>query len=152
MELKVGDAAPEIKLTTSEGKPFQLSAHRGRGVVLFFYPKANTPGCTTEACEFGTQAGAFHKRKTVIVGISPDKEKPQESFRSKFELPYSLLCDSEHAAAEAYGVWKEKSLYGRKYMGIERTTFVLDEAGRITAIYRKVKPAGHAAEVLAGLV
>jgi thioredoxin-dependent peroxiredoxin len=149
--LEPGDKAPEIKLPTESGGVCTLSSFRGSNVVLFFYPKANTPGCTTEACEFRDKFPAFSKAKAVVLGISPDKEKAQTTFKTKFGLPYHLLCDADHATADTYGVWVEKSLYGRKYMGIERTTFLIGPDGKIREIFRKVKPAGHAAEVLAKL-
>jgi peroxiredoxin Q/BCP len=150
-ELTVGSKAPEIKLLDDEGKPFQLSSLKGKTVILYFYPKADTPGCTTESCEFRDADAKIAKKGAVTVGISPDTPKSQEKFKTKFGLPFTLLADSEHATAEAYGVWKEKSMYGRKYMGIERTTFVIGPDGKITKIFNKVKPAGHAEEVLAAL-
>jgi len=151
MSLKPGDRAPEIELLTDEGKPFKLSDLKGKSVILFFYPKADTPGCTTEACEFRDEVTQFKKRKSVVVGISPDKPAAQAKFKTKFDLPYALLCDTEHKVAEAYGVWKEKSMYGRKYFGIERTTFLIGADGKIEHIFEKVKPAGHAEEVLSKL-
>ncbi len=149
MATKEGDPAPEIELPDEAGRPFRLSSFRGRNVVLYFYPKANTSGCTKESCEFRDTSKQFAKADTVIVGVSPDKPYAQSSFKSKFELPFTLLADTEHKAAEAYGVWKEKSMYGRKYMGIERTTFLIDKAGKIAKIFPKVKVEGHAEEVLA---
>lgn len=149
--LKEGDAAPDIRLQTDSGEPFRLSAHRGKKVVLYFYPKADTPGCTTEACEFRDLTAQIAAKGAVIVGISPDQVKAQAKFKEKYELPFTLLADADRAAAEAYGVWKEKNMYGRKVMGIERTTFVIDENGRIARIFPKVKAKGHAAAVLAAL-
>ncbi len=146
MQIQVGKPAPEIK--TSE---FSLAGLRGQRVVLFFFPKADTPGCTTESCEFRDAHKTFTKKNAVIVGISPDKTAAHAKFAAKYSLPFTLVADPEHAIAEAYGVWKEKSMYGRKYMGIERTTFVIDEQGKIAKIFAKVKPAGHAAEVLEAL-
>jgi peroxiredoxin Q/BCP len=119
-------------------------------VVLYFYPRANTPGCTTEACEFRDGIQAFVKKRAVVVGVSPDKPAAQASFKAKFDLPFTLLADEDRAAAQAYGVWKEKNMYGKKAMGIERT-FVIGPDGKIEKIYAKVKAKGHAAEVLAGL-
>jgi peroxiredoxin Q/BCP len=119
--------------------------------VLFFFPKADTPGCTMEACEFRDAQKTFTRKNAAIVGISPDKPAAHAKFAAKYGLPYTLVPDPDHAIAEAYGVWKEKSMYGRKYMGIERTTFVIDEKGKIGRIFAKVKPAGHAAEVLEAL-
>jgi len=146
MALKVGDRAPDIK--TSE---FSLAGLKGQRVVIFFFPKADTPGCTTEACEFRDSSKAFTKKNAAILGISPDKAAAQAKFATKYDLPYTFVPDPEHAIAEAFEVWKEKSMYGRKYMGIERTTFVIDEKGKIAHIFPKVKVKGHAAEVLAAL-
>jgi thioredoxin-dependent peroxiredoxin len=143
MAIQAGDKAPDIK--TAE---FKLADHRGKWVVLFFYPKSDTPGCTKEACEFRDAAKTFAKRDAVIVGLSPDKAPAQQKFAAKYDLPFTLVPDPDHAIAEAYGVWVEKSMYGRKYMGIERSTFVVDEKGRIARAFRKVKPEGHAAQVL----
>ena len=146
MSLKPGDRAPEIKTGA-----FQLSKLKGKTVVLFFFPKADTPGCTMESCEFRDASKQFGKRNAEIVGISPDQIEAQAKFAAKYSLPYTFVPDPEHAVAEAYGVWKEKSMYGRKYMGVERTTFVIDAQGKIAKIFAKVKPAGHAAEVLESL-
>ena len=151
MELNEGKKAPEFDLLDDSGNPFQLKKLKGKTVVLFFYPKADTPGCTKEACEFRDAGPDFNKKDTVILGISPDDGKAQAKFKTKFGLPYTLLCDTDHAVAEAYGVWKEKSMYGKKYMGIERTTFVIGPDGKVAKIFAKVKPEGHAAEVLAAL-
>ncbi len=149
--LQEGDKAPDIQLETDTGEPFKLSAHKGKKVVLYFYPRADTPGCTIEACEFRDQSKKFTKKDAVIVGISPDAVKSQAKFKDKFDLPFTLLCDVDKKAAEAYGVWKEKNMYGKKVMGIERTTFVIGEDGRIAKIYPKVKAQGHAEQVLAAL-
>ncbi len=146
MLIQAGDKAPNIK--TSE---FSLAGARGKKVVLFFYPKADTPGCTKEACEFRDASKSFAKRDALIVGISPDKAPAQQKFAAKYNLPFALVADPEHAIAEAYGVWKEKSMYGRKYMGIERSTFVIDENGKIENVFSKVKAEGHAAQVLEAL-
>jgi peroxiredoxin Q/BCP len=150
-ELKVGDQAPDIKLHDDSGAPFQLSKLKGKIVVLFFYPKADTPGCTKESCEFRDHNAAFAKKNAVVLGISPDPVKAQAKFKSKYAFPFPLLADEDHTAAEAYGVWKEKSMYGKKYMGVERTTFVIGPDGKIARIYPKVKPEGHAEAVLAEL-
>ena len=146
MPIQVGDKAPDIK--TSE---FSLAGLKGRRAVVFFFPKADTPGCTTEACEFRDAQKTFTKKNAAIIGISPDQAAAHARFAAKYSLPFTLVPDPDHAIAEAYGVWKEKSMYGRKYMGIERTTFVIDEKGKIAKIFAKVKPAGHAAEVLEAL-
>lgn len=149
MALREGGLAPGIDLETSEGAPFRLEDQRGRNVVLYFYPRANTPGCTTEACEFRDELAGFGG--TLVVGVSPDTVKAQDKFKSKYSLPFPLLADTEHAAANAYGVWKEKTMYGRKVMGIERTTFLIDKNGRIAKIFSKVKPRGHAQQVIEAL-
>ena len=149
--LKEGDRAPDIALETDSGETFRLSDLKGRRVVLYFYPKADTPGCTIEACEFRDGLAAFQKKGAAVVGVSPDKPAAQAKFKGKYGLTFPLLADQEKAAAQAYGVWKEKTMYGRKVMGIERTTFVIGADGRIEKIYAKVKAAGHAAQVLSGL-
>ena len=149
--LKEGDAAPEISLDTDTGEHFTLSSLKGKKIVLYFYPKADTPGCTTESCEFRDTTKKFTKANTVIVGVSPDRSAAQAKFKQKFDLPFTLLADVEHTASEKYGVWKEKSMYGKKYMGVERTTFLIDEKGSIHKIFSKVKVEGHAEEVLAAL-
>ena len=146
-----GAPAPPISLDTDTGEHFDLSSLQGKNVVLYFYPKADTPGCTTESCEFRDTSKKFSAANTVIVGVSPDASKAQAKFKNKFDLPFTLLADTEHKAAEAYGVWKEKSMYGKKYMGIDRTTFVIDPEGKIKKIFPKVKVEGHAEEVLAAI-
>ena len=138
-------------MTTDTGDELSLSSLRGKTVVLYFYPKADTPGCTTEACEFRDSAAQFESQNTVILGVSPDKPSAQSKFRTKYGLPFTLLCDPDHTAAEAFGVWVEKSMYGKKYMGVERATFVISPDGKIARMFRKVKPAGHAAEVLSSV-
>jgi thioredoxin-dependent peroxiredoxin len=145
------DAAPDIRLANEAGEPFKLSDLKGQRVVLYFYPKADTPGCTIESCEFRDDVKAFAKKGAVVVGISPDKPAAQAKFKQKYELPFTLLADEEKAAAKTYGVWKEKNMYGKKVMGIERSTFVIGPDGKIEKIYGKVKAKGHAAEVLAAL-
>jgi peroxiredoxin Q/BCP len=149
--LKEGDQAPAIRLRTDTGEEFQLSDLKGRRVALYFYPRADTPGCTTEACEFRDGAESFANKGAAVVGVSPDTPAAQAKFKTKYGLPFTLLADEEKAAAQAYGVWKEKNMYGRKSMGIERTTFVIGPDGRIEKIYAKVKARGHAAEVLGNL-
>jgi peroxiredoxin Q/BCP len=146
MSLKSGDRAPEIR---SGG--FQLSKLKGKRVVLFFFPKSDTPGCTKEACGFRDASKQFAKADTEIVGISPDKAEAQQKFAAKYGFDYTFVPDPDHAIAESYGVWKEKSMYGKKYMGIERTTFLIGADGKIEKIFPKVKPEGHAAEVLEAL-
>jgi peroxiredoxin Q/BCP len=149
--LKPGDKAPEITLDTDSGEHFKLSSLTGKNVVLYFYPKADTPGCTKESCEFRDTSSKFKAANTVIVGVSPDASKAQAKFKDKFDLPFTLLADVDHKAAEAYGVWKEKSMYGKKYMGIERTTFIIGPDGLIKRVFPKVKVDGHAEEVLAAV-
>jgi thioredoxin-dependent peroxiredoxin len=149
--LKEGDKAPAISLDTDSGEHFELSSLQGKHVVLYFYPKADTPGCTKESCEFRDTSKKFSKANTVIVGVSPDASAAQAKFKDKFDLPFTLLADVEHKVAEDYGVWKEKSMYGKKYMGIERTTFVISPDGKIQKIFPKVKVEGHAEEVLAAI-
>ncbi len=149
--LNEGDQAPDIELKTDAGETFRLADLKGKRVVLYFYPKADTPGCTTEACEFRDGTGTFAEKGAVVVGVSPDKPAAQAKFKDKYGLPFALLADEEKAAAQAYGVWKEKNMYGKKTMGIERTTFVIGPDGRIEKIYAKVKAQGHAGQVLAGL-
>jgi thioredoxin-dependent peroxiredoxin len=149
--LKEGDPAPAIHADDDQGKPFDLASLKGKNVVLYFYPKADTPGCTREACEFRDNSKKFTKADTVIVGVSPDKSAAQSKFKDKFDLPFTLLADTGHKVAEAYGTWVEKSMYGRKYMGIERSTFVIGKDGKIRKIFRKVKPDGHAEQVFEAL-
>jgi peroxiredoxin Q/BCP len=149
--LKVGDEAPEITVHTDTGEAFRLSDLKGQRVVLYFYPKADTPGCTVEACEFRDDVKAFARKGAAVVGVSPDKPAAQAKFKQKFDLPFTLLADEDKAAAQAYDVWKEKNMYGRKSMGIERTTFVIGPDGKIEKIYHKVKAKGHAAAVLSDL-
>ena len=151
MALAVGKKAPEFKLAGSNGEQVALSALRGKTVVLYFYPKDDTPGCTKEACEFRDAARKFTSKKAVVVGVSPDSLKSHDRFIDKFDLPFVLLSDPDHEVAEKYGVWVEKSMYGRKYMGIERSTFVIDPTGKLKAEFRKVKVDGHVDEVLAAV-
>lgn len=147
----VGKPAPAFTLDTDSGEPLSLQDLKGKAVVLYFYPKDDTSGCTTEACEFRDLLPRFTKGNAVILGVSPDSVKSHQKFKTKYELTFPLLADVEHAVAEQYGVWKEKSMYGKKYMGVERTTFVIDGKGVLRHIFEKVKPAGHADEVAAVL-
>jgi peroxiredoxin Q/BCP len=147
--LTVGELAPDFTLPTDSGDDLTLSSLRGRPVVLFFYPKDDTSGCTTEACEFRDLFPRFDASKAVVLGMSPDPVKSHQKFKAKYELPYPLVADTEKVALQAYGVWKEKSMYGKKYMGVERTTVVIDAEGRVVKVFEKVKPAGHAAAVMA---
>ena len=150
-ELKVGQKAPRFTLLSDEGKKVSLGDFKGEKVVLYFYPKDNTSGCTKEACAFRDGLPRIKRRDTVILGMSPDSVASHQRFKAKFQLNFPLLSDAEKEVAQAYGVWKEKSMYGRKYMGIERTTFIIDENGKIAQIFRKVKVDGHVEEVLAAL-
>lgn len=145
--LAEGDAAPPFSLPADDGSTVSLAALGGTPVVLYFYPKDDTSGCTTEACEFRDAFPRFAKSGARVLGVSPDSVASHVKFKKKYELPFTLLADADHAVAQAYGVWKRKSMYGRSYMGIERTTFVIDERGRIARIFHKVKPAGHAEAV-----
>ncbi len=149
--LQEHDIAPDFTLLADDGSPVQLSGLRGRKVILYFYPKDDTPGCTTQACAIRDQWSEFQEKGALIFGISPDSVPSHVKFREKYQLPFPLLADTDHAVAEAYGVWKEKSMYGRKYWGNERTTFIIDEEGRIARIFPKVKPAEHADLVLEAL-
>ncbi|MDX2151150.1 MAG: thioredoxin-dependent thiol peroxidase [Bryobacteraceae bacterium] len=151
MAIQEGAKAPNITLQTDAGESFRLADLKGKNVVLYFYPKADTPGCTTEACEFRDTTKKFDGLDAVVIGVSPDTDKAQAKFKKKFELPFTLLADTDHAAAEAFGVWVEKSMYGKKYMGVERSTFLIGKDGKIAKVFNKVKPAGHAEEVLGAL-
>ncbi len=150
-ELREGDPAPDFELETDAGERLRLSQLGGRTVVLYFYPRAGTPGCTVEACEFREVMPELKRRGAVVVGISPDTREAQARFKARHGLPFTLLADPENKVARAYGVWKEKQLYGRKLMGVERTTFVIGPDGAIHRIFRKVRPKGHAAKVVEAL-
>ena len=144
-----GDKAPDFELATDNGESLALSRLKGKPVVLYFYPKDDTPGCTAEARDFSRLAPDFRKAGVEIIGVSPDSVQSHAKFRKKYDLGIKLAADADKAVANAYGVWVEKSMYGRKYMGVERSTFLIDKAGRIAKIWRKVKVPGHAEEVLA---
>jgi peroxiredoxin Q/BCP len=146
-----GDLAPDFTLPDQSGSPVTLSAMRGKNVVLYFYPKADTPGCTTQACGVRDHRADYSRLDAVVLGVSPDAPKKIAKFDEKFELGFPLLGDENHEVAEAYGVWVQKSMYGRTYMGMERSTFVIDPQGKITHVFRKVKPAEHDQKVLAAL-
>lgn len=149
--LKPGTRAPAFSLPTDSGDTVALKDFRGKPVVLYFYPKDDTSGCTVEACEFRDSWAAVKKSGAVVLGVSPDGVDSHRKFREKYALPFPLLADTDHAVAEAYGVWGEKTNYGRTYFGILRTTFLVDGAGRVAHVFEKVKPQGHAAEVLEAL-
>ena len=146
--LKVGNKAPSFTLESSTGGKVSLKDFAGKRVVLYFYPKDLTTGCTKQACDFRDSSAALKKKKVVVLGVSKDSMKSHEKFRDKHELNFPLLSDPEGKVCEAYGVWKEKSMYGRKYMGIERTTFVIGPDGKIEKIYEKVKVPGHVESIL----
>jgi peroxiredoxin Q/BCP len=146
-----GQEAPDFELKTDSGDTVKLSALRGKPVVLYFYPKDDTPGCTTQACGIRDAWGEFERAGAVVLGVSPDDERSHEKFRSKYDLPFTLLADTDHVVAEEYGVWGEKSYMGRNYFGVRRSTFVIDENGNVKKIFEKVKPATHADDVLAAL-
>lgn len=149
--LKPGMMAPDFTLSSSDGGTVTLGDLRGAPVVVYFYPKDDTSGCTTQACEFRDSWAAVKATGATILGVSPDGLASHRKFRDKFSLPFPLLADEDHAVAEAYGSWGEKSMYGRKYQGIIRNTFVIDAQGVVQNVFEKVKPKGHAAEVLAVL-
>jgi peroxiredoxin Q/BCP len=146
--LKEGDLAPDFELPMSGGGTLHLKEELGSTIVLYFYPKDDTPGCTTEACNFRDNMELLNEAGALVYGISPDSVKSHDKFVEKYELPFPLLADEGAKVAMAYGVWKEKNMYGRKYMGIERSTFLINPDGTIGKIWRKVKPAIHAEEVL----
>jgi peroxiredoxin Q/BCP len=147
-ELSPGQDAPQFELPRDGGGTLTLSALRGKAVVLYFYPKDDTSGCTAEAIDFSALKADFEKAGAVVIGMSPDSAKKHDKFKAKHGLSVDLVADEERKAIEAYGVWVEKSMYGRKYMGVDRTTFLIDRDGRIARIWPKVKVPGHAAEVL----
>jgi peroxiredoxin Q/BCP len=146
-----GDKAPSFSLPSDEGGTVRLADLKGTRVVLYFYPKDDTSGCTTEACEFRDSWAAVKATGAVVLGVSPDGIASHQRFRKKYKLPFPLLADEDHAVAEQYGAWGEKRMYGRQYQGILRSTFIIDESGRLMKIFPKVKPKGHAAEVLLAL-
>ena len=151
MALEPGTAAPDFTLPDQDGNPVTLSSFRGHNVVVYFYPKADTPGCTTQACGIRDHRTDFASVDAVVLGISPDAPAKIKKFDTKFDLGFPLLGDEDHAVAEAYDVWVEKSMYGKTYMGMERTSYVIDPEGVIKEVFRKVKPAEHDAKVLAAL-
>ncbi|MBI1807175.1 MAG: thioredoxin-dependent thiol peroxidase [Ignavibacteria bacterium] len=146
--LNVGDKAPDFTLPSAEGKEISLKELRGKRVVLYFYPKDDTSGCTKEACSFRDNIARVRKKGAEVIGISADSVKSHQKFTEKYNLPFRLLSDEQKEVVKAYNVWKEKSMYGRKYMGIERTTFIIDEKGNVAHIFPKVKVDGHTDEVL----
>jgi peroxiredoxin Q/BCP len=149
--LSTGVKAPDFALPADDGTTVTLAGLKGRKVVLYFYPKDDTSGCTKEACGFRDSWKDVQRAGAVVLGVSPDGIASHQKFKQKYSLPFTLLADADHRVAAAYGAWGEKSMYGRKYMGILRTTFVIDGDGRISRVFEKVKAEGHAAEVLAAL-
>jgi thioredoxin-dependent peroxiredoxin len=146
-----GQEAPDFELTSDAGERIQLSQFRGKPVVLYFYPRDDTPGCTKQACGIRDNYDDFEQRGAVVLGVSPDKETSHFKFKQKYGLPFTLLADPEHEVAEQYGVWAEKKYMGRTYMGVERSTFLIDPEGRIAKVMRRVKPDTHVERVLAEL-
>jgi peroxiredoxin Q/BCP len=147
-EFSVGDKAPDFRAVDETGRSWSLKALKGKTVVLYFYPKDNTSGCTVQACDFRDRYDAFAKKKVTLLGVSPDAAKSHAGFKAKHGLPFPLLVDEDKTIAQAYGVWKEKSMYGRKYMGIERSTFVIGPDGKFSSVLRKVAVPGHAQSIL----
>lgn len=146
--LKTGDIAPDFELLDQEGKAHKLSDYLGQKVILYFYPKDNTPGCTKEACSFRDNFAEYRKNGITILGVSKDSEKSHSKFAEKYSLPFTLLSDIETTVAQAYGVWGLKKMMGREYYGMNRVTYVIDEEGNILKVYEKVKPEQHAEEIL----
>lgn len=146
-----GSPAPDFTLTSDSGERISLQSLRGKPVVLYFYPRDDTPGCTKQASGIRDAWGEFEKGGAVVLGISPDDERSHAKFRDKYELPFTLLADEDHAVAEAYGTWVQKSFAGKKYMGVERSTFIIDPQGTIKKVMRRVNPETHADDVLAAL-
>jgi len=149
--IEEGHPAPDFELPSDSGETVKLSSLRGKPVVLYFYPKDDTPGCTTQACGIRDAYGEFERAGAVVLGVSPDDERSHGAFRDKYGLPFTLLADTEHEVAERYGVWGEKKYMGRSYMGVNRSTFVIDPDGTVAKVLPQVKPATHADEVLAAL-
>ena len=146
--IEEGKPAPDFELQSDQGQTVKLSDFRGRPVVLYFYPKDDTPGCTTEACEFRDAYDVFRGRGAEVLGVSPDDVTSHERFKSKYELPFTLLADPDHSVAEDYGVWGQRMYAGNTYMGINRSTFIIDRDGNVARALVGIKPAGHAAQVL----
>lgn len=151
MAVEEGSPAPDFELESHTGERVRLSSLRGSPVVLYFYPRDDTPGCTLQACEIRDSWSDFEKRGAVVLGVSPDSVESHEKFRAKYDLPFTLLADPDHEVSELYGVWGEREYAGKKYLGIERSTFLIDADGSIASVMRGVKPAEHAGDVLAAL-
>jgi len=149
--IEEGSQAPDFTLPAHDGAQLKLSSLRGVPVILYFYPKDDTPGCTTEACGFRDAQAALAGHEAVVLGVSPDDPASHETFRRKYRLPFTLLADVDHAVAETYGAWREKNMYGKKSLGIQRSTFIIDAAGRVAKVFKAVRADGHADQVLAAL-
>jgi peroxiredoxin Q/BCP len=152
LAVEEGRPAPDFTLDSDTGEPVTLSSLKGKPVVLYFYPKDDTPGCTAQACGIRDAWGEFENAGAVVLGVSPDGEASHAKFKEKYELPFTLLADTDHEVAEEYGVWGEKSYAGKTYMGVDRSTFVIDAAGNVAKVFLKVKPDEHADQVLEALV
>ena len=150
-EISIGKVVPNFSLPATGGKTVDLKGLRGSNVVIYFYPKDNTPGCTTESCDFGSLHSKFRRKNTVILGVSRDSLASHEKFRAKFEFPFDLLSDGDETLCRLFDVIREKNMYGKKVMGVERSTFLIDTRGKLRAEWRKVSVKGHAAEVLAAV-
>ena len=151
MAIEEGTPAPDFTLSTDSGDNLSLSSLRGKAVVLYFYPKDDTPGCTTQACGIRDAWGEFERAGAVVVGVSPDGDASHAKFKEKYDLPFTLLADTDHEVADAYGVWGEKTYAGKTYMGVHRSTFVIDADGNVARVFHDVKPAEHADQVLDAL-
>lgn len=150
-ELRVGDAAPNFTAVTDSGETVSLTDYRGKRVVLYFYPKDDTPGCTKQACSLRDSYAEIEERNAVVLGVSPDGQKDHQKFKTKYDLPFTLLVDEDHVISEAYGVWVEKSMYGKKYMGVNRSHFIIDENGKLVNVHYGVKPEDSVTDALAVL-
>lgn len=146
--IEAGNKAPAFTAVTDSGKKLKLGDFKGKVVVLYFYPKDDTPGCTKEACAFRDASAALHERGAVVLGVSPDNEKSHAKFRDKFSLNFPLLADPDHSIAEAYGAWREKNMYGKKSMGVQRSTYLIDGEGKVAKVWKRVSVDGHDAAVL----
>jgi len=151
MSIKAGNTAPEFELLDENGNQHSISKYRGKPLILYFYPKDDTPGCTTEACNFRDDYSAYQQAGVTILGVSPDSSKSHMKFKTKYGLPFSLLADEDHKVADLYQVWGPKKFMGKSYEGILRTTFLIDPNGQIVKVFENVKPAEHSAEILAAL-
>ncbi|HKP86289.1 MAG TPA: thioredoxin-dependent thiol peroxidase [Blastocatellia bacterium] len=149
--VRTGEKAPALKLTDENGRAVKLADYRGKRIVLYFYPRDLTPGCTKEACGFQADLAEYEKRNAVVLGVSTDDARSHSRFREKYGLQFPLLSDADHETAESFGVWQEKNMYGRKMWGIRRSTFIIDEQGRVARVFDKVSPAEHSREVLDAL-